>query len=223
LQGYSTLGSQWLKAGHVQNPVLDNALVQAIAQEVERDAAQVVLKWALQHGQVCVSNIMHCRLLWAAHDNARTSSLQSVHCLKIYVTILAMTRDIARNADQDVDLSACLDESHVSEVMSVLSNDTIIEYCNHMSVPICLSDIVLGLPWAMRAFPLWYVHEHAAVWSFLPKCPTLHMKTLHLQAVVPRSSKQERIAANRVLDFELSDKQMRRIDALDGIVTPEAV
>ena len=44
-----------------------------------------------------------------------------------------------------------------------------------------------------------------------------------MQAVVPRSSKQERIAANRVLDFELSDSQMRRIDALDSIVTPEAV
>lgn len=40
---------------------------------------------------------------------------------------------------------------------------------------------------------------------------------------MPRSSKQERIAANRVLDFELSDKQMRRMDALDSIVTLEAV
>ena len=46
---------------------------------------------------------------------------------------------------------------------------------------------------------------------------------LCLQAVVPRSSKQERIAANRALDFELSDQQMRRIDALDSIITPEAV
>lgn len=89
-------------------------------------------------------------------------------------------------------------------------------------IEVCRSDNVLGPPWAMRASPLWYVHEHAAVWS-LPKCPILYVKTLHLQAVVPRSSKQERIAANRVLDFELSDKQMRRIDALDGIVTPEAV
>lgn len=36
----------------MQNLVLDNAIVQAIAAEVGRDAAQVVLKWALQHGQV---------------------------------------------------------------------------------------------------------------------------------------------------------------------------
>ena len=86
MQGYSTLGSQWLKAGHVQNPVLDNALVQTIAQEVGRDAAQVVLKWALQHGQVGVSHVMHCRLLWAAHDYARTGSSQAVHCLQMYVT-----------------------------------------------------------------------------------------------------------------------------------------
>ncbi len=57
----------------------------------------------------------------------------------------------------------------------------------------------------------------------IAKVSNLSCETLHLQAVVPRSSKQERIAANRVLDFELSDKQMRRIDALDGIVTPEAV
>lgn len=52
MQGYSTLGSQWLKQGHVQNLVLDNAVVRAVAQEVKRDPAQVVLKWALQHGQV---------------------------------------------------------------------------------------------------------------------------------------------------------------------------
>jgi diketogulonate reductase-like aldo/keto reductase len=44
-----------------------------------------------------------------------------------------------------------------------------------------------------------------------------------MQAVVPRSSKQERIAANRVLGFELSDSHMRRIDALDSIVDLEAV
>ncbi len=36
----------------MQNLVLDNAVVQAIAQELGRDSAQVVLKWALQHGQV---------------------------------------------------------------------------------------------------------------------------------------------------------------------------
>lgn len=37
-----------------------------------------------------------------------------------------------------------------------------------------------------------------------------------LQAVVPRSSKKERIAANRALEFVLSAEQMQRIDALDG-------
>ena len=36
------------------------------------------------------------------------------------------------------------------------------------------------------------------------------------QAIVPRSSKRERIAANRVLDFVLSADQMQRIDSLDG-------
>ena len=51
----------------------------------------------------------------------------------------------------------------------------------------------------------------------------MHLLCCPLQAVVPRSSKQERIAANRVLDFDLTDKQMRRIDALDSIITPEAV
>ena len=52
LQGYSTLGSQWLMQGYARNVVLQNAVVQAVAQEAGRDAAQVVLKWALQHGQV---------------------------------------------------------------------------------------------------------------------------------------------------------------------------
>ena len=52
LQGYSTLGSQWLMQGFARNVVLQNAVVQAVAQEAGRDAAQVVLKWALQHGQV---------------------------------------------------------------------------------------------------------------------------------------------------------------------------
>ena len=36
------------------------------------------------------------------------------------------------------------------------------------------------------------------------------------QAIVPRSSKRERIAANRGLDFVLTANQMQRIDALDG-------
>ena len=58
MQGYSTLGSQWLKQGHVQNLVLDNAVVGAVAQELGRDPAQVVLKWALQHGQVCARTLL---------------------------------------------------------------------------------------------------------------------------------------------------------------------
>lgn len=33
---------------------------------------------------------------------------------------------------------------------------------------------------------------------------------------MPRSSKKERIAANRALDFVLSADQMQRIDSLDG-------
>jgi diketogulonate reductase-like aldo/keto reductase len=51
-QGYSTLGSQWLAHGMDENPVLTNAVVERVANETGRDAAQVVLRWALQHGQV---------------------------------------------------------------------------------------------------------------------------------------------------------------------------
>ena len=50
----------------MQNLVLENAIVQSIAQEVGRDAAQVVLKWALQHGQVShqqLSSHPHCVFL----------------------------------------------------------------------------------------------------------------------------------------------------------------
>lgn len=43
-----------------------------------------------------------------------------------------------------------------------------------------------------------------------------------LQAIVPRSSKQDRIAANRQLDFVLTDDQMRRMDALDGSMHPQS-
>ncbi len=39
---------------------------------------------------------------------------------------------------------------------------------------------------------------------------------MHAQGIVPRSSKKERIAANRDLDFVLSADQMHRIDLLDG-------
>ena len=38
--------------GYTRNVVLQNAVVKEVAQEAGRDAAQVVLKWALQHGQV---------------------------------------------------------------------------------------------------------------------------------------------------------------------------
>ncbi len=34
------------------NPVLTHSTVERIADETGRDAAQVVLRWALQHGQV---------------------------------------------------------------------------------------------------------------------------------------------------------------------------
>ena len=39
---------------------------------------------------------------------------------------------------------------------------------------------------------------------------------------MPRSSKPDRIALNRELEFDLTDAQMRRIDALDGTLHPEA-
>jgi diketogulonate reductase-like aldo/keto reductase len=45
---------------------------------------------------------------------------------------------------------------------------------------------------------------------------------LPLQAIVPRSSKRDRIAANRQLAFVLSDSQMRRIDELDGTMHPQS-
>ncbi|KAK9901257.1 hypothetical protein WJX75_002791 [Coccomyxa subellipsoidea] len=53
-QGYSTLGSQWLAHGMDKNPVLTNAVVERVANETGGDAAQVVLRWALQHGQAIV-------------------------------------------------------------------------------------------------------------------------------------------------------------------------
>lgn len=52
MKGYSTLGSQWLLHGLEQNPVLTNPVVDSVASESGRDAAQAVLRWALQHGQV---------------------------------------------------------------------------------------------------------------------------------------------------------------------------
>ena len=52
MQGYSTLGSQWLMKGYDSNPVLTHSAVIEAAHEVQRSPAQVVLRWALQHGQV---------------------------------------------------------------------------------------------------------------------------------------------------------------------------
>ena len=77
LQGYSTLGSQWLMQGFARNVVLQNAVVQAVAQEAGRDAAQVVLKWALQHGQVelapWLSSVAE-RSLMSAEDSGQVGS-----------------------------------------------------------------------------------------------------------------------------------------------------
>lgn len=52
MQGYSTLGSQWLMKGYDHNPVLSHAAVVQAAMDAQRSPAQVVLRWALQHGQV---------------------------------------------------------------------------------------------------------------------------------------------------------------------------
>ncbi len=52
MQGYSTLGSQWLMKGYYSNPVLTHPAVINAAHEAQRSPAQVVLRWALQHGQV---------------------------------------------------------------------------------------------------------------------------------------------------------------------------
>ena len=52
LQGYSTLGSQWLMKGFDHNPVLTHPAIVKAAADAQRSPAQVVLRWALQHGQV---------------------------------------------------------------------------------------------------------------------------------------------------------------------------
>lgn len=52
MQGYSTLGSQWLMKGYHSNPVLTHPAVIRAAHGIHRSPAQVVLRWALQHGQV---------------------------------------------------------------------------------------------------------------------------------------------------------------------------
>ena len=82
LQGYSTLGSQWLMQGFAQNVVLQNAVVQAVAQEAGRDTAQVVLKWALQHGQVELNSCLYFLLGWSsicAEDSGQVRLLHSQH------------------------------------------------------------------------------------------------------------------------------------------------
>ena len=58
MQGYSTLGSQWLMKGYHSNPVLTHPAVMKAAHEVHRSPAQVVLRWALQHGQF--GPLQHC-------------------------------------------------------------------------------------------------------------------------------------------------------------------
>ena len=53
LQAYSSLGTQWVMRGIQPNPVFDSALIKNIAQHHNVSSAQVVLRWGLQHGQVC--------------------------------------------------------------------------------------------------------------------------------------------------------------------------
>ena len=64
MQGYSTLGSQWLMKGCTHNPVLTHPTVVKAATTEGRSAAQVVLRWALQHGQVSSE---HSPALYANH------------------------------------------------------------------------------------------------------------------------------------------------------------
>jgi len=49
-QAYSTLGTQWAGRGVKVNPVLRHPVIGGIASKVLRSAAQVTLRWALQHG-----------------------------------------------------------------------------------------------------------------------------------------------------------------------------
>ena len=49
-QAYSTLGTQWAGQGVKFNPVLRHPVLARIAAEVGRSAAQVALRWAVQHG-----------------------------------------------------------------------------------------------------------------------------------------------------------------------------
>ena len=52
LQAYSSLGTQWALQGHSQHKVLEDPMIREIAEKLGCSSAQVVLRWALQHGQV---------------------------------------------------------------------------------------------------------------------------------------------------------------------------
>lgn len=53
-EAYSSLGSQWMMRGHRENPVLKHETVTAIAERRGAAPAKVVLRWALQKGQVVI-------------------------------------------------------------------------------------------------------------------------------------------------------------------------
>ena len=90
LQGYSTLGSQWLMRGFDHNPVLTHPAVVKAAADAQRSPAQVVLRWALQHGQVSA-------LRYHAIRHGDPSSRVALHggklwqtsnlCTKIWLTL----------------------------------------------------------------------------------------------------------------------------------------
>ena len=49
-QAYSTLGTQHAAGGDGTNPILEHPRLHQLAQQLGQGVAQVVLKWALQHG-----------------------------------------------------------------------------------------------------------------------------------------------------------------------------
>ncbi|KAA6422627.1 MAG: hypothetical protein FRX49_07487 [Trebouxia sp. A1-2] len=63
-QGYSTLGSQWLMKGYHSNPVLTHPAVIRAAHGIHRSPAQVVLRWALQHGQAVIPRSANPGRIW---------------------------------------------------------------------------------------------------------------------------------------------------------------
>ncbi|PRW20855.1 glyoxal reductase [Chlorella sorokiniana] len=54
LQAYSSMGGQYLMRSGKRNPVLAHPAVVSIAQRLGRTPGQVVLRWALQHGQAVI-------------------------------------------------------------------------------------------------------------------------------------------------------------------------